>query len=96
MILIIILTHTNFFYTDNSQVTSGNIPLEETFVLIDLFEKHNVTLVLQGHEHYRKDLTYGKVRYTVLGAIEDNSKAPEYVKVNVGPEGLELDWQYIR
>jgi hypothetical protein len=88
----IILTHTNFFYTDNSQMGSGNMPIEESFALIDLLGKQHVDLVLQGHDHYREDLTYANVRYTVVGTIQDGSDAPEYLKVNVNKDGLHLNW----
>lgn len=91
----IVLTHTNFFYTDNSQVSSGNMPFEESLALIDFLGKQNATLVLQGHDHYREDLTYANVRYTVLGAIVDSSEAPEYLKVHVTQSGVQLEWQFI-
>ena len=89
----IIMTHTNFFYTDNSQTGSGNLPIEECFWLIDLLGRHDVSLVLQGHDHYREDLSYNGVRYVVLGTIRDESEAPEYLKVEVGPDDIHLDWQ---
>lgn len=91
----IILTHTNFFYTDTSQTSSGNMSIEECFSLIDHFGKHNVSLVLQGHDHFREDLTYGNVRYTVLGAISDKSESPEYLKITVGSDGIHLDWKLL-
>lgn len=89
------MTHTNFFYTDNSQVTSGNMPLEESFALIDFLGKQKVSLVLQGHDHYREDLTYDNVRYTVLGAINDHMAEPEYLKVYVNQDGIDFDWRTI-
>lgn len=92
----VILTHTNFFYTDSSQTSSGNMPIEESMALMDLFGRHNIALVLQGHDHYREDLTYDNVRYTILGAIHDNSAAPEYLKINVTSDGLNLNWQLIK
>lgn len=91
----IILTHTNLFYTDNSQVGSGNMPIEEVYSLLDLLGRHNVSLVLQGHDHYREDLTYNNVRYTVLGTIRDESEAPEYLKLNVSDAGIGFDWQLL-
>ena len=91
----VVFTHTNFFYTDNSQAGSGNMPIEESFSLIDFLGNQNVSLVLQGHDHYREDLTYDNVRYVVLGTIRDESVAPEYLKVNVNREGVSLDWQLI-
>ena len=92
----VILTHTNFFYTDKTQGSSGNMPIEESLALIDFLGKHNVSLVLQGHDHFREDLTYADVRYTILGTIRDEADAPEYLKVNVGKDGLELEWQLIK
>jgi hypothetical protein len=89
----VILTHTNFFYTDNSQTSSGNMPIEESFALIDFFGQHDVTLVLQGHDHYREELTYKDVNYTVVGAIADKVDNPEYLKVEATPLGIDLSWQ---
>lgn len=90
-----ILTHTNFFYTDNSQTSSGNMPIEESFALIDFLGRQKVSLVLQGHDHYREELTYKGVNYTVVGAIADRAEAPEYLKVEVSPSGMHLDWHLI-
>lgn len=90
-----ILTHMNLFYTDGSQRTSGNMPIEETFALVDFLGRQRVTLVLQGHDHHREELSYGGVDYRVLGAIADKADDPEYLKVNVSPQGVELEWHYI-
>ena len=89
----IIFTHTNLFYKDNSQTGSGNLPLEETLSLIDLLGRHNVSLVLQGHDHYREEVTYDNVLYTIVGTISDSSKAPEFLRVEATPEGIQLDWE---
>ena len=40
-------------------------------------------------------LPYDNVRYTILGAIHDGAEAPEYLKVHVTPEDVQLDWQYL-
>ena len=91
----VILTHTNFFYTDNSQISSGNMPMEESFFLIDFLSRQNVSLVLQGHDHYREELSYRNVNYIVLGAIADKCNSPEYLRIEVTPEGIDLDWHLI-
>ena len=91
----VVFTHTNFFYTDNSQTGSGNMPMEESLALIDFLGQQKVSLVLQGHDHYREDLTYDNVRYVILGTIRDEAKAPEYLKVKVNEKELSLDWQLI-
>lgn len=87
-----ILTHTNFFYTDNSQVSSGNMAIDESMALIDFLGKQRVTLVLQGHDHHREDLIFDNVRYTIVGTIKDESDAPEYLKVHVADDGIQLEW----
>lgn len=93
----IICTHTNIFYTDNSQTTSGNIPMEEVLALVDMFEKYQVTLVLQGHDHYREDIYVGSVRYTIVGAISDNhtDTPAEFLRVDVSHKGIEYEWYLI-
>jgi hypothetical protein len=71
------------------------MPIEESFALIDFLGRHDVTLVLQGHDHYREELTYKGVEYTVVGAITDRAEDPEYVIVEVSPSGMHLDWRQI-
>ena len=71
------------------------MPIEESIRLIDFLDRQDVSLVLQGHDHYREDLTYGQVRYIVLGAIHDGIEAPEYLKVNVTEDKIDLEWQSI-
>lgn len=88
----VISKHTNLFNTDNTQSTSGNMPFEESFALMDLFARHNVALVLQGHDHYREDLTNNGVRYTIVGTIKDPSPEPEYLKVTMTSAGVAFEW----
>ena len=90
----IILTHTNLFYTDNSQVSSGNMPIEETYAIMDLLGRNRVSLVLQGHDHFREVLEYDHVRYVVIGAISDKCDSPEYLRIEASSEGLTLDFKY--
>lgn len=88
----VVLTHTNIFNTDNTQVSSGNMPIEESHHLLDLFSRHRVTLCLQGHDHHREDLTFGGVRYTVVGTISDEAQVPEYLIVHLSDSGVEYEW----
>ena len=92
----IIVTHSNIFYTDNSQNTSGNLPLEETMALLELFTKCRVTLCLQGHDHHREDLTFGGVRYTIVGTLRDEATDPEYLRITIRKEGMEYEWMGIQ
>ena len=92
----VVLTHTNLFYTDNSQTGSGNMTMEETAILTNLFSKKRVTLCLQGHDHYREDLTFGGVRYTIVGTIRDDFEKPEFLTILVSKNGVEYDWKYLK
>ena len=89
----VVLTHTNLFYTDNTQQGSGNMALEETALLADLFSRNKVTLCLQGHDHYREDLTLDGVRYTIVGAIRDEAENPEYLAITMSNSGAEYSWE---
>lgn len=91
----VVLTHTNLFYTDNSQTGSGNMALEETAALTELFSRHKVTLCLQGHDHYREELMLGGVQYTIIGTISDSAKQAEYLIICLSNEGVEYSWKYI-
>ena len=91
----VIFTHTNLFYTDNSQTGSGNLAMEETCLLTDLLSQYNVTLCLQGHDHYREDLTFGGVRYTIVGTLRDETDKPEYLVVRLSDNGVEYQWCYL-
>ena len=60
---------------------------------MDFLGEYNVDLVLQGHDHYREDLTFRGVRYTVVGTIRDEIEAPEYLRVKVTDKGLQFIWE---
>jgi hypothetical protein len=88
----IVFTHVNILYSDLSQWVTSNLPIDETFALLELFSKYNIELVLQGHDHYRDDQIFNGVRYTVVGTIEDSVDNPEYITVFVNNENIDLDW----
>lgn len=89
----VVLTHTNIFYSDRSQNTSGNTPLDESMAMWELFSEYNVSLVLQGHDHFREDLTLGGVRYVVVPSILEGFKAAEWLRVTLSDQGVRLAWQ---
>lgn len=92
----VVLTHTNLFYTDNSQTGSGNLAIEETALLTEMFSRHRVALCLQGHDHYREDLSFGGVRYTIVGTIRDEAEKPEFLVVEMSDKGVEYRWVYLQ
>ena len=68
------------------------MPVEETLALTELFDRYDVTSVFQGHDHFREDVWYRGVRYTLVGALEDAAEHPEYLKVTASDNGLGYEW----
>jgi len=79
---IIVMTHTNFFMTDYSQLASGNYDMQETYYLTSLFNQYGVDLVLTGHDHFREDTTFKGVRYISVDALKEGF----YAILRIGEE----------
>lgn len=65
-----------------------------------LFDKHNLKLVLQGHQHLYEEIKVRGVQYITAGAISANwwggpfhGTEEGYLKVNL--DGNNFTWQYI-
>lgn len=87
----IVCSHVNVFRTDQSQIISGNLPLEETYELIDLLASNHVDLYLQGHDHHRKETLYGGVHYITLDYLKDGADYASYMVLDVA-DGLAWDF----
>ena len=81
---IIVYTHTHFFKKDTSQGHTSNFNLEETYDLLDLFDRYDVSLVLQGHSHSRDLTTFKDVVYLRVDALEDHYPDAFYTILNIG------------
>lgn len=81
---IYVYTHTNFFNTDNTQITSGNFSLEETHDLMSLFSSYGVSCVLTGHDHYFENCILREVSYYTLNAL--CNEPGSYYKAQFGKE----------
>lgn len=88
----IVCSHVNVFRTDQSQIVSGNLPLEETYELIDLMATNHVELYLQGHDHHRKETLYGGVHYITLDYLKDAEDYASYMVIDVA-DGLA--WEFM-
>lgn len=83
----IVSSHVNIFRTDMSQFMSGNLPLEETYELMDLLASNHVNLYLQGHDHHRCETYYGGVHYITLDCLKDQADYVSYLIIDAG-DGL--------
>ena len=81
---IVVFTHTHFFKKDTSQGHTSNFNLEETYDLMDLFDRYDVSLVLQGHSHSRDFTTFKDVVYLRVDALEDHYPQAFYTILTVG------------
>ena len=87
----VVCSHVNIFRTDLSQFVSGNLPLEETYQLLNLLTESKVELYLQGHDHFREEVVYNGVRYVVLDCLKDGMENASWMSLHIG-EGLTFDF----
>ena len=81
---IVVFTHTHFFKKDTSQGHTSNFNLEETYDLLDLFDRYDVSMVLQGHSHARDLTLFKDVVYLRVDALEDHYPDAYYTILNIG------------
>lgn len=86
----IVITHNNFFR--NRFTTSTNPLVEELHVLLDLFARHEVELVITGHDHKRYEDVFGPTTYITLDALKDGLSYASYLKITAGAA---LEYQFI-
>lgn len=67
---VVVITHTNIFKKDGSQ-RGSLMPMEETAELMHLFQEAGISIVLQGHDHYREESVYGGVTYLTLDCLKE-------------------------
>jgi predicted phosphodiesterase len=73
----VIFSHVNFFR--NRFTPTTNPLVNELLVLLDLFEKHEVNLVIMGHDHVRSFNQLGNTTYLTLDAIKDETPNASYI-----------------
>jgi 3',5'-cyclic AMP phosphodiesterase CpdA len=81
-----VITHVNFFR--NRFTTSTNILNEELIVMLDLFAKHSVDFVIQGHDHQRHEELFGSTTYITLDALKDGTANASFLQLQVGTETI--------
>ena len=90
---IVVFTHTHFFKKDESQGHTSNYNLEETYDLFDLFDRYDVTMVLQGHAHHRDLTVFKDVVYLRVDAMEDHYPDAFYTILKVGRN---INYEFIK
>lgn len=82
----IVFTHTHMFKKDMSQGHTSNYPMEESYEIMGLMEKHGVELFLSAHSHSRDFTSFKGVDYVVVDALEEHYPDEEtgYLILGVG------------
>ena len=90
---IIAFTHTHFFKKDMSQGHTSNFNLEETYDLMDLFDRYDLAMVLQGHSHSRDLTIFKEVVYLRIDALEDHYPDAYYTVLEIGNN---INYEFIK
>lgn len=90
---IIVFTHTHFFKKDTSQGHTSNFNMEETYDLLDLFDRYDVSMVLQGHSHSRDLTMFKDVVYLRVDALEDHYLDAFYTILKIGGN---INYEFIK
>jgi len=86
----VIFSHVNFF---RNRFTPTATPLvNELLVLLDLFEKHQVNLVIVGHDHVRSLNQLGNTTYLTLDALIDGTPNASYIILKKAIPGLTYEF----
>lgn len=92
----IVMTHTHFFDRDMSQFPTGNFTIEETAMLTDLFTRHNVNLVISGHDHQNENYKFNNVTYLVLDDIQDLDTEPTYFVIYITNDNITFERKLLK
>ena len=88
---VIVFTHTHFFRTSNVHEHTSTYTVEETYDLADMFDRYDVSMVLQGHSHYRDYRVFKGVEYLRLDAMKDDADRAFYTILTIG-EGIKFEY----
>jgi predicted phosphodiesterase len=86
----ILFTHNNLFRIRHT--SSANPVVEELQVLIELCIRHQIDMVVAGHDHVRNDVKHGNTIHITLDASEDGYKDAGYLKLFLNQGEIEYDF----
>ncbi len=77
----IVFSHVNLFRSRH--VTSTNPPVEELHALMDMAVKHQIDMVITGHDHVRDEEMLGNTVYITLDALLDGCSHASYLNLTL-------------
>jgi len=88
----VVFSHVNFFR--NRHKGSTNPPIEELYVLLDLFNQYKVNMVISGHDHIRFINNFGCTTYITTDGLLDSNPNASFLKLKVDNENL--NYEYVK
>ena len=87
----VIFTHNNLFRIRHT--TSTNPFVEEVRVLSELCLKHEIDMVITGHDHERNAVKFGNTTHITMDALQDISENAGYFTLFIN-QG-EIDFEFV-
>ena len=82
----VVFTHNNLYRI--RKTASTNPVQEELQVLTDLFARHNIGMVINGHDHLRNVLEFGKTTHITMDAAFDGFEKASYLTLTIDNNGV--------
>jgi 3',5'-cyclic AMP phosphodiesterase CpdA len=103
---IVIVSHIPFITAYKQKYEGATLPNDSSLVVanskqvLNLFGKHNLRLVLQGHLHIKEAILIDEVYFITAGAISGRwwngpNRGTEEGFLNVTVNGNDFDWKYV-
>lgn len=85
-----VFTHNNLLRL--RPTTSTNPMVIEIHVLLDLFLKHNVNLVVSGHDHIQNSDRLGITTFITMDALQDSNHRASNLKLTINEENIRFSF----
>lgn len=86
----ILFSHSNFFRI--RRMTATNPYVEELQLLTELCLRHDVDMVISGHDHERNTSTLGNTEFLILDALRDGEKNAGYLILNIESDTISYEF----
>jgi 3',5'-cyclic AMP phosphodiesterase CpdA len=87
----VVITHNNIIRSRHTEST--NPPIEETEVLLELFNEFRVDMSITAHDHQRDIVSLGNTTYIIVDALEDGLSNAGYFKLQFENGGLKYEFE---
>lgn len=88
-----VFTHNNIFRLRSTKSTNPFV--EEIYVLLDLFVRHNINMVVTGHDHKRNTTILGKTTHIIMDSLQDENDNASFLKIFINKENIDYSFSEI-